>query len=599
MGNDVLAIEARLKDFVSTNIKTLENNVRQASTGMSNSLGGVSNSSKSLADVMGGKLVNAASMAVKGFIAFQTVRATISFLNDSAKAANESAIVQAKLAAALGYHSTALEEQSNALMRLSGVEDEEIANAQALLASYFKSEDAVKKLTPAILDFAKATGIDLRTAATQVARAIEDDNSEMGRWKISVEGAKGSTERMDSMLKSLNEKFGGQAAAMMEAENGSKRLSNSINELMETIGAGVNSALKPMKEGLADIIDKVTELWNVGKGKTILDDERKLYEARKKDLELQLSQAKLAANNPWSVYAVDAKKKVEELSKEIDEVNKKLGLGPKTGGGSSKPTGYKKENVPLYSIANENELKMLKEKEEYWDKYYDEQHNLSIKAREYQNEWLDGLINQTNIEIAESEKRIAQIERERQTKVNMFVSLSETTRMAMNDILALNKKHGEEGKKIAIAQATINFAMANGGAAASIWSTPGGSWQEKLAESIAISASLATQFAVQIATIKKQKYAVGTGYAPGGMSLVGENGPEVVDIPRGSRVYTHNETKNMMGGNTININVPLGVPVDMRAASSIRESAKYIGEILMQAENEGRLESVKSVLLRQ
>lgn len=51
-----------------------------------------------------------------------------------------------------------------------------------------------------------------------------------------------------------------------------------------------------------------------------------------------------------------------------------------------------------------------------------------------------------------------------------------------------------------------------------------------------------------------QQYASGTVFSHGGVSLVGENGPEIVDIPRGSRVYNSSETKNMItnGGNTYN-----------------------------------------------
>lgn len=46
-------------------------------------------------------------------------------------------------------------------------------------------------------------------------------------------------------------------------------------------------------------------------------------------------------------------------------------------------------------------------------------------------------------------------------------------------------------------------------------------------------------------------FASGTTYAPGGLSLVGERGPELVDIPRGSRVYTNDETRTMLGGVTV------------------------------------------------
>lgn len=44
------------------------------------------------------------------------------------------------------------------------------------------------------------------------------------------------------------------------------------------------------------------------------------------------------------------------------------------------------------------------------------------------------------------------------------------------------------------------------------------------------------------------KYASGTNYAIGGLSLVGEMGPELVSMPRGSRVYTNSETKQMLCG---------------------------------------------------
>lgn len=48
-------------------------------------------------------------------------------------------------------------------------------------------------------------------------------------------------------------------------------------------------------------------------------------------------------------------------------------------------------------------------------------------------------------------------------------------------------------------------------------------------------------------------YASGTASASGGWSLVGERGPELVNLPRGSQVKDANETKAALGGTTINI----------------------------------------------
>ena len=46
----------------------------------------------------------------------------------------------------------------------------------------------------------------------------------------------------------------------------------------------------------------------------------------------------------------------------------------------------------------------------------------------------------------------------------------------------------------------------------------------------------------------KNAFAVGTRNAPGGLSLVGERGPELVNIPRGASVIPAAQTSNMMGG---------------------------------------------------
>jgi TP901 family phage tail tape measure protein len=48
-----------------------------------------------------------------------------------------------------------------------------------------------------------------------------------------------------------------------------------------------------------------------------------------------------------------------------------------------------------------------------------------------------------------------------------------------------------------------------------------------------------------------QQYAAGTKYAPGGVALVGEEGPELVYLPKGSQVFTSSETSRML--NSINV----------------------------------------------
>jgi TP901 family phage tail tape measure protein len=58
------------------------------------------------------------------------------------------------------------------------------------------------------------------------------------------------------------------------------------------------------------------------------------------------------------------------------------------------------------------------------------------------------------------------------------------------------------------------------------------------------------------ATITIQAHAAGTDFAPGGLSLVGEEGPELINLPRGSKVLPTNKTQAILnggsGGNTNN-----------------------------------------------
>lgn len=78
-------------------------------------------------------------------------------------------------------------------------------------------------------------------------------------------------------------------------------------------------------------------------------------------------------------------------------------------------------------------------------------------------------------------------------------------------------------------------------------------------------------------------FATGTSFAPGGLAVVGERGPELVNLPRGSKVYTNGVSKTMLGGaggNTFNINfTPTG------NAAYDRENAGMVARRVRQAIN--------------
>lgn len=60
---------------------------------------------------------------------------------------------------------------------------------------------------------------------------------------------------------------------------------------------------------------------------------------------------------------------------------------------------------------------------------------------------------------------------------------------------------------------------------------------------------------IQDSVSKTPKFAMGTQNAPGGLALVGEQGPELVNLPKGSRVYPNPATNQMLNGMGSNVNV--------------------------------------------
>jgi hypothetical protein len=65
--------------------------------------------------------------------------------------------------------------------------------------------------------------------------------------------------------------------------------------------------------------------------------------------------------------------------------------------------------------------------------------------------------------------------------------------------------------------------------------------------------SSATTGTMRAANSKVPQYATGTRSARGGMALVGENGPELVNLRGGEHIYTNGQTRSLLGGDSISI----------------------------------------------
>ena len=176
-------------------------------------------------------------MAIAG--AF-TIGAIVNFSKESVAAYQGQIRSEAKLRTALKGHDDVigrLIKQSNELQKVTLFADEDIINAQGLLAMYVKEEDQLKKLTPLILDFAQAKGMDLASAANLVGKSIGSSTNALTRYGIEVEGAVGSSERFNDVLNGLTKMVGGQAVdALTEEEKSLRAATVAMDEMKESWG---------------------------------------------------------------------------------------------------------------------------------------------------------------------------------------------------------------------------------------------------------------------------------------------------------------------------------------------------------------------------
>ena len=194
-------------------------------------------------------------------VAYFGARGLINGIKFATQAFGEQELAEKKLSTALGRTSKALLDQASALQQVTTFGDEATIEAMSLMAAFTKDEEVLKKLTVATMDYAAATGTDLNSAAQLVGRTFGTSMNAMSRYGVSVEGAAGSTKRLESLTGNLNNMFGGQAKAQAETYLGSvQQLKNELGDMAEDIGRiliPVFQDLQPHLQAGIDALGKI------------------------------------------------------------------------------------------------------------------------------------------------------------------------------------------------------------------------------------------------------------------------------------------------------------------------------------------------------
>jgi hypothetical protein len=584
MATERVQVEISVVDEISNEIKAIRGNLEKQFDQIKTKSVETQSAFSRLGSEVKDNLVQSFKQLATGMVAFASITAVKSFLEDSIKAANESAIAQAKLTTALGYSSKALNDQAGALQKTTLFEDDAITAMQGSLAAYIKNEAQIKSITPVILDLAQATGIDLNTAATQVARAFADDTGELGRYKIAVAGAAGSSERLDSIARGLTNTFGGQARAAADASDGSIQMRNEIGNIQEEIGGQL---IPIQKEYYNLVLDTLTGWKEIFKWIGLSADDNKaiqqqweVYESSKKTLQIMVDDHKKALKTLQGDIAELQSKKLphdlitaeidrrnaavtrleESIKKSVKAQQDLLGTGPSapttsgrngTPNNSTKTTGATAKNegpTELFSSMRQLDAitDKLKPKNEELLGYMSLSTELMNSGIAADMAWA-----QSGEEAAA--KRVDAINKEIEAKKRSNLAMQTGFMLAnqgmatLQDIAKASGANATTMKRLAQGQALINTAQG----VTSILAHAGDAGFLSVPAAIAMSVMIGAQGLAQVAMIEKQKFALG-GYARPGMALVGEYGPELVRFDRPGQVYNARETRQMVNSSTTN-----------------------------------------------
>lgn len=477
--------------------------------------------------------------------------AAIAFGVSSVKSFQESENAVAQLNAVLkstksvaGVTAKSATNLADSLQRVTKYSDEEVLSAESMLLTFTKiSKDIFPKATKTVLDMSTALGQDTKASAIQLGKALQDpilgitalrrvgvnfsaDQKEVVKNLVET-GRSAEAQRL--ILKELNTEFGGSAEAAGKTFSGRLTiLRNQFDEVKESIG-------KVLVDGLSPLVSKLSVFVASDKFQQWLKD---TTEKATKFVE-GINWEKLAADITAIANAFVTMAKIVggTISNIIMWQNRFIAIGGKVL--------FEWQNIiNNIKVAWRNlKTSIIATGQGIYANIYRYLIDPIIRV----SYWIQRTIARFSGMYPAVAKALAGI----------GGAITAPFRSAFSWIL----------NSIARIQAAIN-----GLSAINIGS---------VAKTVAGAAAKASRKASGTDFFAPRKYAGGTSGAYGGMALVGERGPEMVTLPRGSKVSRADETRKMMGGSS-NINISINAGAYLGSQQEARKHAKVIYQALVE-----------------
>lgn len=481
---------------------------------------------------VGSKVADVAKVAAVGLAAAGA--AAVAFGYSSVKAYQDSENQLAQLNAVLsstknvaGVTADAAIELSKALQKTTKFSDEQVLSAENLLLTFTAiGKDIFPQATKTVLDMSTALGQDLKSSSVQLGKALQDpilgitalrrvgvnfsDAQKKVIENLVETGQKAKAQKL--ILEELNTEFGGSAEAAGNTFAGSlEKLKNSFNDVQESIGKTIVDALTPFAQKVANFV----------------------------------------ASDKFQAWLNDLIKKLnEELPKVIDWVTN---------------TGIpflKKAFDELWPVVKtvfgwiSDLIKLMSEN--MWVFWGVVTVFVAIKTAML----LQGALEAFTAVIAGAKLAYIGL----QALVGVPLTVAIVTAPALLALGYLIQKAQElKGALDSASKAADQNYQSAGKLEKAQWT--------KMLNDPNSSAQAKANAARALGNLKAEGFATGTNYASGGMAMVGEQGPELINLPRGSQVVPNNKVGGGTNNFTVNIGVYAGTEMEKRRVAQELMSA--------------------------
>jgi hypothetical protein len=278
VSNNNVNISINAKDNASISLRKIQNEIKNT--------GKTTNEFSKEINKLGDSW-NVAKIGLTSFIgamgAMAVVSKVISIIKDARKANQELMQANNQLTSSIGYASSALVKQQNALEAKLQIDDAVIANIQKQISFYTKNESQIMSLTEATLNMSAATGMDAVSASRLLGKAISGQTSVLKEHGITVEETNNKYDRTVAVIEAVNTKFKDQAAVAALSKDGWDRLGTAIGNVIQRLG------------------QKLFNPWDAFAGETQAEKQKAYYDTILKYQEIYskklVDQAKLFVSN--------------------------------------------------------------------------------------------------------------------------------------------------------------------------------------------------------------------------------------------------------------------------------------------------------------